>query len=126
MMDVSTDLALQIAFWTFDEQGAVLKYDAWIPNLNDWVTNATGAALTNAQYQTESIEELCAVTQERCTGSNIQWASIDECVSVLSQKTYGDYDEAWGDNIVCRSIHIVLTQVRPDVCSTLLYCPTSS
>jgi len=108
----------QVAFWKFDQDGAVLKYDAWIPNLNDWVTAATGAAISNAQFDAQSIQQVCAVTQQRCTGPNTQWTCVEECVSVLSQKPYGNYDEAWGDNIVCRSIHLVLTLVRPDV-----HCP---
>jgi hypothetical protein len=29
--------SFQIAFWKFDEKGAVLKYDAWITNLNTWI-----------------------------------------------------------------------------------------
>jgi len=44
-----------MAFWKFDDEGAVLKYDAWIANLNDWVQVATGAAVANAQYQAASI-----------------------------------------------------------------------
>ncbi|KAK3934620.1 hypothetical protein QBC46DRAFT_368095 [Diplogelasinospora grovesii] len=108
----------QVAFWRFDKQGAVLKYDAWIPNLNNWVEATTGAQFSNTQVQAQSIQQLCGATQQRCTGANTQWASVDECVSALTQKPYGNYDEAWGDNIVCRTIHIVLTQVRPDV-----HCP---
>lgn len=104
-----------MAFWKFDELGAVLKYDAWIPNLNNWVQATTATSVSNSQDQMKSIQLLCAVAQLRCTGPNTQWESVEECVSVLSQKPFGDYDEAWGDNIVCRNIHIVLTQVRPDV-----------
>ncbi|KAK1750370.1 hypothetical protein QBC47DRAFT_455288 [Echria macrotheca] len=108
----------QVAFWRFDDQGAVLKYDAWIPNLNTWVEATTAAQVTNTQFQAQSIQQICAVTQMRCTGGNTQWTSIEQCVMMLSQKPYGNYDAAWGDNIVCRSIHLVLTQVRPDV-----HCP---
>jgi hypothetical protein len=105
----------QVAFWKFDEVGAVLKYDAWIPNLNTWVETTEAAPVTSPTYQALSIQVLCAVTQMRCTGANTQWSSIGECVGTLSQKPYGNYDAAWGDNIVCRTIHLVLTQVRPDV-----------
>ncbi|KAK4163294.1 hypothetical protein QBC43DRAFT_66533 [Cladorrhinum sp. PSN259] len=108
----------QVAFWKFDEEGAVLKYDAWIPNLNSWLEATTGAHISDRNFQMYSIQEICAATQMRCTGGNTQWNSIGECVAVLSKKKYGSYDEAWGDNIVCRTIHLVLTQVRPDV-----HCP---
>ena len=112
-----TVLSFQIAFWKFDDRGAVLKYDAWIPNLNDWIVAGLGISISSPQVDTQSIQQLCAATQQRCTGSNTQWSSIDECISTLSQKPYGNYDEAWGDNIVCRTIHLVLTQVRPQVSS---------
>ncbi|KAK0614685.1 hypothetical protein B0T14DRAFT_540036 [Immersiella caudata] len=105
----------QVAFWRFDDKGEVLKYDAWIPNLNKWVESTEAAAITNPQFQAQSIQVICAVTQMRCTGANTQWSSIGECVAGLSQKPYGNYDAAWGDNVVCRSIHLVLTQVRPDI-----------
>ncbi|KAK4140465.1 uncharacterized protein C8A04DRAFT_32049 [Dichotomopilus funicola] len=104
----------QVAFWKFDHKGAVLKYDAWIPNLNSWVKSTTGLNADNAQFRAASIEQICGATQLRCQGNNTQWNSTEECVATLSQKDYGSYDEAWGDNIVCRSIHVVLTQVRPD------------
>lgn len=91
------------------------KYDAFIPNLNAWVQSTTGASLSSPQVQGYSIQQLCAATQERCTGVNQQWNSFDECVDTLSQRNYGSYDAAWGDNVVCRNIHIFLTAIRPDV-----------
>jgi hypothetical protein len=94
-----------------------LKYDAWITNLNAWIEASTGIPISNSQLEGGTIQQVCAVTQQRCTGSNTQWSSVNQCVSVLSQKPYGNYDETWGDNIVCRTIHLVLTQVRPDVSS---------
>jgi hypothetical protein len=105
----------QVAFWRFDRHGAVLKYDAWIPNLNSWVEATTAAYIADPQFRAASIEQICGATQMRCSGPNKQWSSVGECVAALSEKQYGSYDEAWGDNIVCRSIHLVLTQVRPDV-----------
>ncbi|KAK4184945.1 hypothetical protein QBC35DRAFT_33665 [Podospora australis] len=108
----------QVAFWKFDKEGAVLKYDAWIPNLNSWVEMATAARISDVDFQVSSISQICATTQIMCQGSNRQWDSMTECVATLLKKNYGSYDEAWGDNIVCRTIHLVLTQVRPDV-----HCP---
>jgi len=109
----------QVAFWRFDSQGTVAYYDAWIPNLHSWVelTNG-GAPVSDPQFQASSITQICTLTQLRCHGENRQWDSIEQCIADLSQKPYGNYDEAWGDNIACRSIHLVLTQVRPDV-----HCP---
>lgn len=99
----------------------MLKYDAWIPNLNDWIVLGLGIDINNPQVAEQSIEQLCGGTQERCTGANTQWDSVEQCIETLSAKAYGTYDEAWGDNVACRIIHLVLTQVRPDV--SLLFPP---
>jgi hypothetical protein len=112
---INKALAFQVAFWKFDRHGAVLKYDAWIPNLNDWIVAGLGIQINNPQVAAQSIQQLCGGTQQRCTGENKQWDSVEECIATLSGKPYGNYDEAWGDNIVCRTIHLVLTQVRPQV-----------
>jgi hypothetical protein len=41
--------------------------------------------------------------------------SVNDCVTTLSAKKFGDYDEVWADSVVCRTVHIILALVRPDV-----------
>jgi hypothetical protein len=41
--------------------------------------------------------------------------SASQCITELSAKPFGDYDEVWGDNIVCRAVHVILSIVNPDV-----------
>lgn len=114
--------ALQVAFWRFDTEGAVINYDAWLPNLQAFASSAYG--LGHGYYgfpaavQAPMISQLCQATQINCVGGNQQYANQSECESVLGAKDFGNQDEAWGDNIVCRMIHIVLTTYRPDV-----HCP---
>ncbi|KAF2403164.1 hypothetical protein EJ06DRAFT_472523 [Trichodelitschia bisporula] len=108
----------EFAFWRFDETGAVLAYDAWLPNLSAWIADVAGTDIYAPAVQAGSIYGICAGVQDRCTGPNQQYGSVEECIGVLSQKTYGNYDETWGDNVVCRSIHLLLTASRPDV-----HCP---
>ncbi|KAI9786480.1 MAG: hypothetical protein M1839_006940 [Geoglossum umbratile] len=108
----------QVAFWRFDDCGAVLKYDAWIPNLNAWIENVLGTPISNPFLQAVTIQDICSSTQLLCTDGNKQWNDVNECVTALSAKPYGTYDEAWGDNIVCRTIHLVLAGVRP-----VAHCP---
>ncbi|KAH6670886.1 hypothetical protein F5X68DRAFT_158936 [Plectosphaerella plurivora] len=105
----------QIAYWKFDEDGTVLKYDAWIPGLNPWVEATVASRITNASFQKSSIAQICGATQLRCSGANQQWDSVEQCIEGLSAKDYGNYGEAWGDNVVCRTIHLVLTLTRPDI-----------
>jgi hypothetical protein len=109
----------QLAFWRFDDKGAVIKYDAYISNLNDWYESTVGTSINDPQLQAATIQELCQVTQSRCTGANAQWSSFDECVSALSAKPYGSYNGVWGDHVVCRTIHLILAQLRPDVSGLL-------
>lgn len=94
----------------------MLYYDAWIPNLQNFTEMLlANLDLTNLQLQAGWIEFNCAEIEQRCVGSNTQYTSAANCVSVLSQKPFGDYDEAWGDNVVCRAIHTILTKIDPDV-----------
>jgi hypothetical protein len=64
----------QVAFWRFDDNGAVTSYDAWIPNLADWDFLAEGQQnLTNPYVQAATIDGLCPVIQQRCVGANQQY-----------------------------------------------------
>lgn len=105
----------KVAFWRFDDCGGVLKYDAWIPNLNGWIEANLGFPISNPGLQVNTIQGICRSTQLLCVDGNSQWKDYDECVTALTAKPYGNYDEAWGDNIVCRTIHLVLAGVRPEV-----------
>ncbi|MCJ1281317.1 hypothetical protein MMC26_000636 [Xylographa opegraphella] len=104
----------QIAFWKFDDQGAVLYYDAWFSNLNSYTTLLYGTA-PNPAYDSAVIQALCTEAEALCTGNNTQYTSEAECVSTLSAKPFGEWDEVWGDNVVCRMLHILLAKLRPDV-----------
>jgi len=47
---------------------------------------------------------------------------VNQCISTLSAKPFGTFDEAWGDNVVCRSVHVILAQVNPDThCKSAFY-----
>ncbi|KAG9242310.1 hypothetical protein BJ878DRAFT_178465 [Calycina marina] len=105
----------QVAFWKFDKHGAVLFYDAWIPNLDQWDFLALGHKnVSNPVIQSQIIRGVCSIVQQRCVGKDQQYESMDDCVANWSQKSFGTYAEVWGDNVVCRTIHVILTLVRPD------------
>jgi len=109
----------EIAFWRFDDEGAVLYYDAWIPNLEVWTSiEGGGANFSSPAVQAGTIESLCTNIQGSCVGANVQYNSTAQCIQTLSGKTFGTYDEVWGDNVVCRTIHLLLTYIRPEV-----HCP---
>lgn len=108
----------QVAFWRFDDKGAVTSYEAWIPNLADWISTVSGADYSNQYVQAGTIQGLCPQIQQHCVGANQQYTDVNSCVAALSAKPFGVWDEAWTDSVVCRWIHTVLTQVRPDV-----HCP---
>lgn len=115
----------------------MLDYDAWIPNLNIWNFLARGEAdITNPLVQQAFIQRICPGIQQMCVGPNQQYAeyvsrhslqhiwligdSVDACIASMNSKPFGNYDEVWGDNVACRTIHLILAGVRPDVRSSPL------
>ncbi|KAJ8072314.1 hypothetical protein PM082_015873 [Marasmius tenuissimus] len=61
---------------------------------------------------------LCPTIQKNCQGTNQQYTDQADCVAQLTQKPFGTFDEVWGDNLVCRIIHLLLTTIRPEA-----HCP---
>ncbi|KAI9684421.1 MAG: hypothetical protein M1829_002231 [Trizodia sp. TS-e1964] len=110
----------QVAFWKFDSSGAVLHYDAWITNLQPYIVDYSGGVDPTVvpQVQQAVIQQTCGATQQLCTGANQVYSSVEDCIAKLSAKPYGNYDEVWGDNVVCRTIHLRLAALRPQV-----HCP---
>ncbi|KAJ7478225.1 hypothetical protein FB451DRAFT_1241651 [Mycena latifolia] len=107
----------QIAFWRFDKAGAVLQYDAWIPSL-DLFIDGLNPGYHSPAGMAGVIEGICAQQAQTCVGNNTVYASAATCVQTLTEKPFGRLDEAWGDNVVCRQIHVLLTKFRPEV-----HCP---
>ncbi len=48
----------------------------------------------------------------------MQYESVASCVYILGRKEFGSWDEVWGDNVVCRFVHVGLTPMRPEVSYT--------
>jgi len=65
-----------------------------------------------------AIQALCAETQQRCVGDDQQFANQSECVAFMSSLDFGSWSDAWSNTVVCRELHVILTQVRPD-----FHCP---
>ncbi|KAF4301440.1 hypothetical protein GTA08_BOTSDO10783 [Botryosphaeria dothidea] len=111
-----TTILKQVAFWRFDSEGFVQQYDAWIPTLQLWTATANGIDYENRTIQQGAIAQvLCPTIQQRCVGQDQQYQSVEDCTAQLLTKEFGTFDEVWGDNIVCRMIHLILTVIRPDV-----------
>ncbi|KAJ7350014.1 hypothetical protein DFH08DRAFT_672177, partial [Mycena albidolilacea] len=105
----------QIAFWQFDTEGAVLKYDAWIPNLDLSAPLSSGRDQYTLTGMNDTIHGICGLQAQTCVGNNTVYDDVSDCVATLAAKPYGREDEAWGDNVVCRGIHVLLTKIRPEV-----------
>ncbi|KAJ7290163.1 hypothetical protein C8J57DRAFT_1114131, partial [Mycena rebaudengoi] len=112
------DANLIVKYWHFDDYGAVLKYDAWIPGLDRFAVFSRGFDPYSPAGANTTIHQICDAQAVTCTGDNTQYSSTEECASVLQKKPLGRLDEAWGDNVECRSIHVILTKIRPEV-----HCP---
>ena len=120
----------QVAFWEFDRHGAVLKYDAWIPNIRLYTALSSGRGNTVAPpsppEQAAAIEKTCTTAQALCTGNNTQYATFGNCVKTLSDKPFGDGDNIWADSVTCRQIHLLLTRIRPDVSARIVAANVAS
>ena len=114
----------QTAFWRFDETGAVVAYDAILPSLHDYTDILYGIApngpVPRREHQAAMIENICTAQNVLCVDKNKQYNSTDACVTHLYEIPYGNFDEAWGNDVVCRSYHVLLAKLRPDVSN--LHC----
>ncbi|PPJ50226.1 hypothetical protein CBER1_07179 [Cercospora berteroae] len=116
--NVPVSTLAQVAFWQFDAYGQVERYHAWITNLEAWIKAGTGVDFSALLYQKFVPVVLCPGIQQRCTGQYQQYLDVTTCILELELKPFGSFDEVWGDNVACRLIHLILTQVRPDI-----HCP---
>lgn len=120
----------QVAFWRFGDDGRIIAYDAWIPGLQNFVGKLMdpsvkiytgGAYMPNETHVLDTVGQICGTQAQFCTGGNAVYGSIEECVGTLLQKPFGIYDEAWGDNVACRRVHVLLTPLRPAVSFVMSY-----
>ena len=59
----------EVAYWRFDNEGAVMYYDAWVPNLSLWVALYSGVDFTNLVVQKAAIlTNFRPQIMERCMG----------------------------------------------------------
>ncbi|KAJ7913371.1 hypothetical protein B0H13DRAFT_1873923 [Mycena leptocephala] len=103
------------AFWHFDKDGAVLKYEAWIPSLDRFASALQGSDFYSPASMHATIQSVCGLQGQTCVGNNTVYSGVVDCVQTLSAKPFGRLDEAWGDNVVCRTIHVLLTKFRPEI-----------
>lgn len=85
----NTSTLSQVAFWRFDSDGAVLDYQAWIPNLQRWSIVALGIDFDSPVIQGVFPSVLCPIIQQRCTGADQQYADTAACVAALDAKPFG-------------------------------------
>ena len=105
----------QVAFWKFDQSGAVEAYEAWLPSLQSYTNLLYGRSTVNETVDTQMIRHLCANVQDTCKGADQQYSSREECQAQLKRKPFGNWNAVWGDNVICRTLHVLLAKRRPDV-----------
>ncbi|KAK6533812.1 hypothetical protein TWF694_002741 [Orbilia ellipsospora] len=108
----------QTGFWRFNDKGEVVNYDLALIEVDHFISELTSTDYDDPAAQADLINTTCQAQALRCVGPNQVYDSIDHCIEVLSAKPFGKYTNVWSDSVVCRSIHIVLTLVRPDA-----HCP---
>ncbi|QDS71543.1 hypothetical protein FKW77_005418 [Venturia effusa] len=112
----------ETAFWKFGPDGKITAYEASIPNLNNFVGKTTsplgtifkGGSFVPTTGQKDVIyDNLCGAHDLLCKDGFAQWFSKDECIAELKKKPFGTFDAVWGDNVVCRLVHVMLASIRP-------------
>ncbi|KAJ6553032.1 hypothetical protein B0H19DRAFT_1263453 [Mycena capillaripes] len=63
----------------------------------------------------QTIQAVCGQQAQTCVGNNTVYSSVGDYMQTPTAKPFGRLDEAWGDNVVCRTIHVLLTKFRPEV-----------
>lgn len=111
---------VQTGFWQFDEEGKVKAFDLALPGLQEWVETATlfPGGTENPAVQQGAIQYVCATQDSLCLGKNKVYDNVTECIDTLKSKKFGNYDNPWQDSVTCRTIHINLAGIRPDI-----HCP---
>jgi hypothetical protein len=61
-----------------------------------------------------SISALCNAQNTNCQGANQQFPSVSDCIDFMSSLTFGSWNNAYSDTVICRILHNFLTVVRPE------------
>ncbi|CAF1194077.1 unnamed protein product [Didymodactylos carnosus] len=100
------------SYMAFDKHHRICGYDAQIRNLGITVDFPP-------ETHPATIQALCQGIQETCTGDNQQYENFEDCVDFMTNKTpYGSSDQLDQDSVSCRTLHIQLAALAPDV-----HCP---
>jgi len=111
----------QAGFFTFNEENLVSSLDLDILNLG-WALD--GDSATNPETRLANIENICTtlvVSPRFCPPSEDPlgyYANFEDCVTFMSNITYGSWSHANSNTVICRTLHTILTAFRPSV-----HCP---
>ena len=120
-------LPVELDAWlVYNDAGELAKYDAtfrWFAWTVDTITQLLAA---NSQLglgvqpglAATLVDQICAVNDQYCTGSNQQYANSSDCTSFLSSIEIGESYQLGFNTLACRSLHIHMLPLRPSV-----HCP---
>ncbi|CAF0851463.1 unnamed protein product [Didymodactylos carnosus] len=99
-------------FLAFDRDYKLYDYEAQVRN--------NGLTFNDPpQTNVPLIGELCQAVQQICEGSNQQYSSLEDCINFMTnQIPFGTFDQGDQNSVVCRTIHIKLASISPDI-----HCP---
>ena len=110
---LSSEKLTAFGILAFDEKFKLCGYDATLQNLG--LTFDVPPDTHNA-----TILSLCEAIQYFCPVNSKykQYSNVSECVSFLTQIPFGSLDQGDQNNVACRSIHIELAEITPEI-----HCP---
>lgn len=114
--------------FNFDQNGLINQTDIVFPNLGAGVDTIDDGTLiplelepgvvVNLTKPVYSIYGTCSILVQTCVGANLQYDSFEACVGFMLSIDYGTFDRAFSNTYVCRSVHALLTLLRPQI-----HCP---
>lgn len=98
--------------WFFNDAGQVNYYDGLIVDVAFFNENVVRKGILT---RGNSIERVCQLQAQLCTGSLQQYESVGECRQFLATLPSGSLDRGSANSVSCRGLHSILLPFRPDI-----------
>jgi len=107
----------ETAFFLFDHHGKILQYDAVEVNQYSW-SQFTSVSRDENINKGLMIQRICGAHTQFCNGTLARYKDYEECATFMNSLPLGNPDYSNQNNVLCRTIWSLVTNLRPQV-----HCP---
>jgi len=115
---IKPSIDTETAFFLFDHHGKILQYDAIEVNQYSW-SQFTSISKDENINKAGMIQKICSIHAQYCIGDLAQFKDFNECTVFMNILSVGNPDYGNQNNILCRTIWSLVTNLRPSV-----HCPS--